>query len=234
MTGTTDHELTQEGRLLSLDAYRGMTMLLLVNGGLFSYLAGTAFDDTILHTIFQQFEHPEWIGLRFWDLVQPFFMFIVGVAMPFSLAKRLARGDSQKQLLLHVVKRSLLLLFLGVSLSTQDKDHFVLYFQNVLAQLSVCYLVAYLMMRKPAKVQISFSIVLIVLTEVIYRVFPIAGFDQPFVRDHNFGTWFDQVISSGSRNGWVSINAIPTTAHTIWGVLAGQVLMSAREPKQKI
>ena len=71
--------------------------------------------------------------------------------------------------------------------------------------------------------------------ELVYRIFPVAGFNQPFVADHNFGAYVDLLISGELSGGhWVCFNAIPTTAHTIWGVLVGKLLMSDRSPAQKI
>jgi predicted acyltransferase len=99
----------------------------------------------------------------------------------------------------------------------------------------VTYIIAYFMMRRPVREQIALSFGLILLTEVIYRVFWVPGFNQPFVPDHNFGSWVDMLISGELSAGhWVSFNAIPTTAHTIWGVLAGQWLMSKRPAAKKL
>ena len=67
------------GRLISLDAFRGFTMFLLIGEftSLFSYLQDPAFDNNIIGFIGEQFHHHSWNGLTFWDLVQPYFMFIV-------------------------------------------------------------------------------------------------------------------------------------------------------------
>ena len=76
---------------------------------------------------------------------------------------------------------------------------------------------------------------MLVITELLYRLWPVAGFNQPFTPDQNFGSWMDlQLMGKLSRGHWVAINALPTTAHTMWGVLAGQVLKSNRAPLQKI
>lgn len=226
-----------QSRLLSLDFFRGFTMVLLVMEFtyLFSYLVAPEFEGTVVHFIGTQLHHHPWNGLRFWDLIQPFFMFIVGVAMPLSFAKRTAKGEPCRAILKHILQRSFLLLLLGWALYVIDSKEIVFHFQNVLAQLSVTIIIAFLIMRKPALTQILVSIGLLVLTEVLYRTFPVSGFNQPFVPDHNFGAWFDMLISGELSGGhWVSINAIPTAAHTIWGVLAGQLLMSDKSNKQKL
>jgi predicted acyltransferase len=64
----------------------------------------------------------------------------------------------------------------------------------------------------------------------------VEGYNQPFVKDHNFGSWMDMVLMGKINNGggWVAINFIPTAAHTIWGVVAGQLLMSAKSQLQKV
>lgn len=226
-----------ENRLLSLDFFRGFTMLLLIAEGthLFSFLIKPEFKGTIISFIGTQLHHHTWNGLHVWDLVQPFFMFIVGVALPFSVKKRMAKGDDYKKILNHVIKRSLILLFLGWALYCINSGKIVFLFQNVLAQLSVTYFIAFLIMNRSVKTQIIISFALLGITELLYRYFPVAGFDQPFVPDHNFGAYVDLLISGELSSGhWVSFNAIPTTAHTIWGVLAGKLLISNKLPNRKV
>ncbi len=155
--------------------------------------------------------------------------------MPYSLSNRRKRGQTQSQISRHALQRAFILLFLGWAIHCIGTGKIVFHFQNVLAQLSVTYILAFLIMRKPARVQIIFSLLLIALTEVIYRGFPVEGFNHPFVANENFGTWLDmQYGGENLRGHWVSFNAIPTTAHTIWGVLAGQLLMSKRTASQKL
>jgi len=228
----------QSERLLSLDLFRGMTMFLLVAEGteLWSVLVQEPVAGTFLESFFRQFHHHPWNGLRFWDLVQPFFMFIVGVAMPFSYAKRLERGSSKKQFTRHIVLRSLILLALGVGLHCVYRHKLVWELWNVLSQLSVTILIAYFLMRYKWTTQIAVSIGLLVLTEILYRTFPLEGYNQPFVKDHNFGSWMDMVLMGkiNDGGGWVAINCIPTAAHTIWGVVAGQVLRSKKRAGEKV
>ena len=226
-----------KSRLLSLDFYRGITMFLLIAEftHLFTYLIAPEFEGTFIYTIGMQLHHHPWNGLRFWDLIQPFFMFIVGVAMPFSYSKRLIKGESHKKIFNHIAMRSFLLLILGWWLYCIPERKIVFLFQNVLAQLSVTIFIAFLIMKKKASWQITFSIGLLVLTEFLYRMFWLKGFNMPFSPDHNFGAWVDMLIAGSLSEGhWVSFNAIPTTAHTIWGVLAGQLLMSNKTNKKKL
>jgi predicted acyltransferase len=224
-------------RLLSLDLFRGLTMFLLIGEStrIYEHLVDPSLKGTLIYALGTQFDHHPWNGLRIWDLVQPFFMFIVGVALAFSVAKREERGDSRGRITRHAVRRSALLLLIGWALYCIGPGRITFRFQNVLAQLSVTYLIAYLMIKRPAREQIALSFGLIILAEILYRVFWVPGFDQPFVPDHNFGSWVDRLISGELSAGhWVSFNAISTTAHTMWGVLAGQLLLSGRPPRKKI
>ncbi|MBN1985240.1 MAG: DUF5009 domain-containing protein [Prolixibacteraceae bacterium] len=225
-------------RLLSLDFFRGITMFLLVAEGtaLWSVLVQEPVAGTFLEPFFNQFHHHPWNGLRFWDLVQPFFMFIVGVAMPFSYAKRKKRGDSRSKITKHIIRRCIILLAFGVGLHCGYQRKLVWELWNVLSQLSVTILIAYFLMQYKWSVQILVSIGLLVATEMAYRFFPLEGYNQPFVKDHNFGSWMDMVLMGkiNRGGGWVAINFIPTAAHTIWGVVAGQVLMSGKTGNKKI
>ena len=228
---------TPSERLLSLDFFRGFTMLLLLieSTSLYDLLVSPKLEGTWIHTIGKQFHHHEWHGLLFWDLIQPFFMFIVGVALYLSYQQRTKRGDSYNTILKHICLRSILLLLLGWWLYCMTSGKIVFYFQNVLAQLAVTTFIAFLIIRKPPFVQIAISIVLLGISEILYRTFWIDGFNQSFIAGHNFGTWLDTLVKGEDKAGhWVSFNAIPTTAHTIWGVLAGKLLMGLKSKKQKL
>ncbi|WP_319479619.1 DUF5009 domain-containing protein [uncultured Draconibacterium sp.] len=231
-------KLVSEDRLLSLDFFRGITMFLLVAEGthLWSVLVQPPIEGTIFEGFFIQFHHHPWNGLRFWDLIQPFFMFIVGAAMPFSYAKRKKRGDSEATITRHIIQRCIVLLAFGVALHCGYNRKLVWELWNVLSQLSVTILIAYFLMRYKWSTQIIVSIGLLLLTELLYRSFPLDGYNQPFVKDHNFGSWVDMMLMGKINNGggWVAINCLPTAAHTIWGVVAGQLLQSGKSQDEKV
>ncbi len=227
----------EQTRMLSIDFFRGFTMFMLIGefSGFFGTLNNPFFDGTIVSAIGHQLDHVEWIGLHFWDLIQPFFMFIVGVAMPFSMTKRWNRGDSWNITLRHAATRSLLLLVLGWALYCIGPGKITFRFTNVLAQLSVTYFIAFLLMRKAVKWQLGVSFLLIVVSQMLYLYWNVNGFNQPFTPDQNFGSWFDLALTGMPGGGhWVAFNAIPTTAHTIWGVITGMILMNNWKPKRKI
>jgi len=224
------------GRMTSVDLFRGMTMFFLVGEGAgiyehFESMEGSGFGQFIGMT----FTHHEWHGLHFWDLIQPFFMFIVGVAIPFAVANRIKKGDSEKVILIHALKRSFLLLFFGWALYCIGPGKIVFRFQNVLAQLSVTYLVAFLIRKKSFSFQLVFSLLVLLLTDLAYRFFPVEGFNHPWVPFENLGAWVNNKIEGVEKADiWASLNAIPTIAHTVWGVMCGTLLMSDRPVTKKI
>ncbi len=223
-------------RVLSIDVFRGLTMFLLIGEftHLFSYMVDEQLEGTIAYYLGQQFHHHAWNGLRFWDLVQPFFMFIVGLSLPFAVNNRLKKGDSSRDILKHVIRRSLILLILGWALYCIGPGRITFRFQNVLAQIAFTYLIAYLIMNKSFRFQFAFSLGILIFTELIYRFFPVEGFNHPFTPNENFGTWFDLLYGGADLGGhWVSFNALPTTAHTVWGVLVGKLFMSDKSKQQK-
>lgn len=224
-------------RLASIDFFRGLTMFLLIGEftGLFGVLVDPQFKGTVIHAIGNQFHHHPWHGLRFWDLIQPFFMYIVGLSMPFSIGKRISRGDTQKSILSHVLKRSFLLIILGWALYCIGPGKITFQFQNVLVQIGITYLIAFLIMKKSNLFQILFSIGIIILMDLVYRFFPVNGFNEAFTPDRNFGAYIDFKLNGGLSGGhWVSVNAIITSAHTIWGVLTGKLLLSKKPGSEKI
>jgi predicted acyltransferase len=227
---------TSNERLFSLDLFRGLTMFLLVIEGthLYSALLKYGPQEGFIHSLVLQFHHHPWNGLRFWDLIQPFFMFIVGVAMAYSLKKRWDKGQTWMQTFKHIVVRCIVLLLLGDLLHCGYRGKIVWELWNVLCQLSFTIMLAFLIFKLPFRIQLAISIGLLVLTEVLYRFTGIEGYDKPFVQAENFGAWMDMVVMGKINNdGWVAINAVPTAAHTIWGVLVGKLLQSDRPRMNK-
>ncbi|MFM9074477.1 MAG: acyltransferase family protein, partial [Bacteroidota bacterium] len=224
-------------RLLSLDAFRGVIMVLLM-------LESTRFYDHVLDALppnglitgfFTQFTHHPWNGLRFWDLIQPGFMFIAGTAMAMSLMKQEALGISWNDRFLKILKRSGWLFFWGV-LDYAVRDHGLSFeLWDVLTQLCFTTLVAFLVFGYSLTTQIAVSVGLLLLTELLYRFSGIPGFDQPFTDQHNFGNYVDLLLMNKvNSGGWVAINCIPTAAHTIWGAVAGRILMDKISAADKV
>jgi len=216
-------------RLLSLDFLRGFIMILLAieSTGLYDYLYEHTHNGFI-----EQFTHHPWHGLHFWDLVQPSFMFMAGVAMAFSLNKQWANGVSWNQSFIKILKRCGWLFFWGVLDYAVRPKGLSFELWDVLTQLSFTTLVAFLIFRWSSLAQIGVCIGLLLLTEVLYRFTHVQGFDQPFTDQHNFGNYVDLLLMNKiNQGGWVAINCIPTAVHTIAGALIGKLLLSDNKNK---
>lgn len=162
-------------RLVSLDAYRGLIMILLAASG-FGIARFADLDQnhavwkTWNYNEFQQwnfhFTHPPWesirgwMGVSLWDMIQPSFMFMVGVAMPFSYARRSTMGSSGRSRFLHAIVRAVVLILMGVFLSSLSDAHTDWVFPNVLCQIGLGYVFAYLFLSKSPQFQLA-GIVLI-------------------------------------------------------------------------
>lgn len=232
--------MAREGRVLSVDLFRGVVMFLLIGRvtGLYDLLASPAREGTILNAIGLQFMHHPWHGLTLADLAQPFFIFISGVAMVFSYEKRWERGESWGTTLGQAMRRSFLLLAIGWALyliGSEPGGFKGEFLTDILPQLAFASLAAFLLIRRPLPVQIAVALGLLVLTEFLYRFWPVAGFDRPFTPGHNFGSWLDTVLfGATSAESLVTFNIIPSAVFAILGVIAGGLLKSARPQKSKL
>ena len=133
-------------RYLALDAFRGFIMLTLAAEGFgFSALKG----DPTWGRVASWFHHVPWEGGVFWDMIQPSFMFMVGVAMPLALARRTELGATPRENFRHVLRRSIQLIILSQILiwvsASQIKPQLI----NVLSQIAFTYLLTYLIMQWP-------------------------------------------------------------------------------------
>ena len=169
-----------EGRLISLDVYRGLVMLLLIAEvtGIYDLMVSPSLQGTALYAIGLQFHHHPWHGLRLWDLGQGLFMFISGVAMNFSYNQCWSRGASQKKCFWHAIERALFLFLIGWALyliyppEGATSWSFLL---DILPMLAFGSLAAFLVLRWTSRWQLAFSGGLLLLTELLYRLWPVSG-----------------------------------------------------------
>ena len=127
-------------RLVSLDAYRGFVMLLMMAEVLrlsqvAAALPGNAFWSFLA---FHQ-THAPWAGCSLHDLIQPSFSFMVGVAVPFSMSARMARGQSTRFMTLHAFWRAFVLIALGIFLRSIGHDQTRFTFEDTLTQIGLGY-----------------------------------------------------------------------------------------------
>lgn len=250
-------------RLVSLDAYRGFVMLAMASGGLGLHAVATHYPDSQLWDFLgRHSDHVRWRGWSLWDLIQPSFMFIVGVAMPFSYATRRANGATWVQLFRHALGRSAVLVALGVFLASawnEPQTKFV--FTNVLAQIGLGYTFVFLVLDRKPWVQGAVAAVILVGYWLAFALWPLGdpnllrnlasspdsldGFAAHWRMNANvaadFDRWFLNLFPHPSdkpfrsnEGGYTTLNFIPSIATMIFGVLAGQWLRTENTARVKV
>jgi predicted acyltransferase len=211
-------------RLDSLDAFRGATiasMILVNNNG-----------DT--KTTFAPLLHADWHGWTFTDLVFPFFLWMVGVAMTFSFARRVEEGADKGRLLLHTLRRAALIFLLGLLLNGFPYYNLeTLRIPGVLQRIAVCYLVGaalflYLTWRGLA----AAIVVLCTLYWVLMTLFPVPGYGPGVLEPiGNFAQWVDQSVLAGHMYSRTKVwdpegivSTLPAIANVLLGALTGMLL----------
>lgn len=213
-------------RLVSLDAYRGLIMSTLLLGGVFHSLKDVDGWDWL----YVQNEHVKWAGCVYWDLIQPAFTFIVGVAMPFAFAVRTAKGDSWGKQFRHVLVRAGKLILVGVLLDNFGAKEWTFGFIRVLQQIAVAYVLAFFALGRGLWVQGVAAAGILVGYTLFWMLNPWNGPGGPWAMGgENAGTVFDRwLIGRNYTGNYVGLNAIPSTANMIFGVMAGQWILSRR------
>ena len=225
-TGTTG------ARLASLDAFRGITiagMILVNNPGSWSH-------------VYAPLLHAEWHGWTPTDLIFPFFLFIVGVAMAFSLVPRLERGEGRGGLLRKVIRRSLILIGLGLLLAAYPRfDLANIRFPGVLQRIGLVYFFASLaVMRTGPRGQAATALVLLLVYWALMTLVPVPGFGPGDLGpDGNLAAYVDRAVFGSHiwRDTWDPeglLSTLPAVATTLLGVLTGGLLRSRREALEKV
>lgn len=258
---THDTDRAGQTRLRSLDAYRGFVMLLMATGGLgIGEVAQSYPDSQLWQALDHQFEHVTWRGCSLWDLIQPAFMFIVGVAMPYSYASRRGQGQSWSRLFAHAVGRSLILIALAIFLSSAWSRRTNFVFTNVLAQIGLGYVFVFLLLGRPVWVQVSAALAILVGDWLLFALYDGSGrslvqavVDLP--RSHGLALRWDKQANVAAQfdrwflnlfprpdgkpfvyndGGYTTLNFIPSIATMLFGVMAGQWLRSTRSATEKL
>ena len=206
-------------RLVSLDAYRGLVMVLMISAGLQIGKVVQTFDQTpelagrktaLWQFLAFQTDHVRWVGCSLWDLIQPSFMFMVGAAAPFSLASRRSRGQPFWWMLLHAIIRSVLLVLLGVFLVSHGaRTNWT--FDVVLTQIGLGYTFLFLLAWCKPKWQLAAAFGVLLLYWAAFAVYPkppadldptrvglpedwqrLGGFASHWDRNTNLGAAFDR------------------------------------------
>jgi predicted acyltransferase len=231
------------GRVVSIDALRGFDMFWIIGGDAFFRALFKLIDTPWSRTLFDQLEHTKWNGFTFYDLIFPLFLFIVGAAMPFAISKRLQRGDSRKELYIHIVKRTLTLFALGLVYNhILDLDFAHFRWAGVLQRIALCYFFAAMifMWLKIRGQAISIGFILVTYW-IIMMVVPVPGFGAGvWTPEGNLSAYIDRLLlpgrfccyTFGDNEG--ILTTLPAIATTLLGGLAGHLLRSALEQRKKV
>jgi heparan-alpha-glucosaminide N-acetyltransferase len=167
-------------RNVAIDAYRGFVMLLMMGEVLQFERVYHAFPDSTFWSILAYNQtHVEWAGCSLHDMIQPSFSFLVGVALPYSLASRMAKGQTEGRLFLHALWRSFLLIALGIFLRSTHSAQTYFTFEDTLTQIGLGYPFLFLLGLRARKWQwTAFGLILFAywLAWALYPLSP-ANFD---------------------------------------------------------
>jgi predicted acyltransferase len=207
--------------------------------------------------------HVEWIGCSLHDLIQPSFSFLVGVALPYSIASRVAKGDSKKQLLLHAFWRSLVLILLGFFLRSMGAKQTNFTFEDTLTQIGLGYFFLVLLGFTSPKTQIITLICVLLSYFAAFALYPLpaenfnyteggiakdwvhnlTGFGAHWNKNTNlawaFDRWFLNLFPRESPflandGGYATLSFVPTLGTMILGLLAGNMLKNDSSSSTKI
>jgi heparan-alpha-glucosaminide N-acetyltransferase len=252
-------------RLASLDAYRGFVMLLMMAEVLKLCAVSAALPDSgFWKFLCYQQSHVEWVGCSLHDLIQPSFSFLVGVVLPFSIAKRLSSGQTFRATALHAVIRSFILIMLGIAILSVHPKHVIWKFEDTLTQIGLCYFPLFLLAhRSPREWWLVFAVILFGYW-MAFALYPLPGPDFDYakvgvsaewLKEHGltgfaahwqknsnialaFDNWFLPLFPGNypyiSSKGLATLNFVPLMATMILGLVAGDVLRSGRDPLAKI
>ena len=246
-------------RNLAVDTYRGFVMLLMMAEVLQLSRVSRAFPGNwFWHVLAWHQTHVEWVGCSLHDTIQPGFSFLVGVALPYSIASRLAKGATFPKMFLHALWRSLVLIALGIFLRSMHSTQTYFTFEDTLTQIGLGYPFLFLLGFRPPRWQwIALSVILVGYW-LAWALYPAPAVDVPADWSHNFtgflahwnknsnfGNAFDQwflnlfprtkpFIANGG--GYLTLSFIPTLGTMILGLAAGRWLIadSPRIPMRKL
>src|SRR5690606_34071483 len=251
-------------RVGSVDVYRGLVMLLMMGEILnLSAVSRALPDRTFWHILAFNQSHVEWQWLSLHDLIQPSFTFLVGVVLPYSIASRNSKGATFGSLLKHTIKRSLILILLGIFLRSMHADQTYFTFEDTLTQIGLGYtFLVLLAFCKPRTQLIALGGILIGYW-LLFAMYPLPGpdFDYQAVgvppnwpynmdgfaahwnKNSNaawaFDTWFLNLFPREAtflynEGGYATLSFIHTLATMILGLVAGNILRADLGPSPRI
>lgn len=235
-TGTRFHE-----RILSIDILRGFDMLMIIFADRFFATLHSGANTTFTGFLARQFDHPDWFGFHFYDIIMPLFLFVVGAVIPFSVSKRLEKNPDKKSLYLHLLKRFLILFFLGWicqgNLLALDINKFHI-FSNTLQAIAVGYIfssLAFMHLSKKGRYILFVACLAIYAAILALPNIPDVG-NSTLLPDKNFAKYFDRLVlgrfDDGTQYSWI-LTGFGFTATVLSGLFAGE-LINSKIKREKI
>lgn len=234
------HLKGNSNRLLSIDVLRGFDMLMIIFADRFFYHLNEGSQTGLTGKIAAQFEHPEWFGFHFYDIIMPLFLFVVGVVIPFSMDKRIASTGSKINLYPHLLRRFVILFILGWivqgNLLSLDINQFKV-FSNTLQAIAVGYLfscMTYIHLKRKGR-YILFAICILAYMALL-EIPNIPGIgNSELLPDKNFAIYIDRLVfgrfDDGYQYTWL-LTGFGFIATTLSGVFAGELLRSTLTKKR--
>jgi predicted acyltransferase len=223
------------GRLLSLDVFRGATiagMMLVNNPGDWGH-------------VYAPFLHAKWHGWTFTDLIFPFFLWIVGVAMTLSFGKRIERGDSKSKLLVHSFQRAAIIFGLGFFLSGFPYfDLSVIRIPGVLQRIAVCYLItSIIFLYSSLRWHMIWTGVFLAVYWVLIALVPVPDYGAGVLEPTGNLAWFidSQLLAGHTWRGAPVpgfdpegiFSTLPAVSTTLFGVLTGHMLRMKKSNEER-
>jgi heparan-alpha-glucosaminide N-acetyltransferase len=225
-------------RNTAVDAYRGLVMLLMLAEVLRLSRVAQAFPGNWFWSFLAYHQtHSDWVGCSLHDTIQPGFSFLVGVALPYSIASRIAKGGTFGRMFVHALWRSLLLVALGIFLRSLHTPITYFTFEDTLTQIGLGYPILFLLGFRSARWQWGALAGILFAYWLAWALYPVpGGFAAHWNKDANFGNAFDQWFLNlfprtklfvNNSGGYLTLSFIPTLGTMILGLRAGNWLCSA-------
>ncbi len=233
--------LVSRDRILSVDVLRGFDMIWIIGVKKIFKGLDDVCDTPLTNWIFSQLDHAEWYGFTFYDIIMPLFLYVVGIAMVYSMRKRLSTNPSKPALWKHIAIRFALLWILGMAvqgkLLTYDIDQIKL-FSNTLQAIAAGYLLASaIILYLPVVYQIGATIGLMLIYWGVFAWVPVPGVGAGlYTPEGNIAIWIDRLLLGTFQDGttytWI-LSSLNFGATTMLGVFTGYLLQSQKKPLQK-
>jgi predicted acyltransferase len=226
-------------RLTSIDALRGFDMFWIIGGDRIARTVGRWWGTPQSQQFAEQFEHVQWEGFRFYDLIFPLFLFLVGVVLPFSLRIYQAGEDSKSAAFGRIARRVVLLFLLGLVYNNVLQFRFENQrYTGVLQRIAICYgIAAVIFLLTRLRTQVILFLAILLGYWAILMFVPAPGSHAgDFTRETNLAGYLDRHYLPGKINpGYYGygdneglLSTIPAVATALLGVLAGQWLIANR------